>query len=42
MYIFLFPLKTDASVSSDSLAPHKDFVYGSWDKVLADCASKEL
>ena len=35
-------MKTDASVSSDSLAPREDFVYDSWDKVLADCTSKEL
>ncbi|XP_022802648.1 angiopoietin-related protein 7-like [Stylophora pistillata] len=31
---------TSETVSSDSLSPHKDFDFGTWDKYSADCAPK--
>ena len=34
----LFCFETDATVSNDSLGPHKGFVFGTWDKVPAGCA----
>ena len=37
---FLFCFETDATVSNDSLGPHKGFVFGTWDKVPAGCAQK--
>lgn len=37
---FSFYFGTDATVFSDSLSPHKDFDFGTWDKVPADCAQK--
>ena len=36
----MFCFETDATVSSDSLGPHKGFVFGTWDKVPAGCAQK--
>ncbi|XP_066015120.1 angiopoietin-related protein 7-like isoform X2 [Pocillopora verrucosa] len=30
----------DATVSNDSLGPHKGFVFGTWDKVPAGCAQQ--
>ena len=34
----MFCFETDASVSSDSLSPLRDLVFGTWDKIPADCA----
>ena len=36
----LFCFETDATVSNDSLGPHKGFVFGTWDKVPAGCAQQ--
>ena len=38
--LFLFCFETDATVSNDSLGPHKGFVFGTWDKVPAGCAQQ--
>ena len=34
----MFCFETDATVSSDTLGPLRDLVFGAWDEVLADCA----
>ncbi|XP_022791060.1 angiopoietin-related protein 7-like [Stylophora pistillata] len=31
---------TNATVFSDSLSPHRDFAFGTWDRNSADCAQK--
>ena len=31
---------TDATVSSDSLNPHKDLIFGTWDRDPANCTLK--
>ena len=36
----LFCFETDATVSNDSLGPHKGFGFGTWDKVHAGCTQK--
>ena len=36
----LFCFETDATVSNDSLGPHKDSSFGTWDKVPAGCTQK--
>ena len=36
----LFCFETDATVSNDSLGPHKGFIFGTWDKVPAGCAQQ--
>ena len=36
----LFCFETDATVSNDSLGPHKGSGFGTWDKVPAGCTQK--
>ena len=38
-FSFFFFL-TDATVSSDSLNPHKDLIFGTWDRDPANCTLK--
>ena len=37
---FSFFFLTDATVSSDSLNPHKDLIFGTWDRDPANCTLK--
>ncbi|CAH3162305.1 unnamed protein product, partial [Pocillopora meandrina] len=36
----LFCFETDATVSSDSLGPHRNLVFGTWDRDPVDCAQR--
>ena len=39
-FFLLFFFKADATVSFDSLKPHKDFMFGTWDRDPANCTLK--
>ncbi|XP_027059596.1 angiopoietin-related protein 7-like [Pocillopora damicornis] len=38
--LYIGNMTTDATVSYDSLNPHKDFIFGTWDRDAANCTLK--